>query len=78
MNNNGYNWETEFITADDLMIHTFSERVKVVTHIKNGTIKVFKDDQVIIERDDILLSEYEKFLLRIAKDAETLKQFPHD
>jgi hypothetical protein len=78
MTSNGYNWETEFITADDLMIHTFSERVKVVTHIKNGTIKVFKDDQVIIKRDDMQLSEYEKFLLRIAEDTETLKQFPHD
>lgn len=78
MNNKGYNWETEFITADNLMIHTFSERVKVVTNIKNGTIKVFKDDQVIIERSDMQMSEYEKFLLRIAEDTETLKQFPHD
>ncbi len=78
MNNKGYNWETEFVTADNLMIHTFSERVKVVTHIKNGTIKVFKDDKVIIERNDMQISEYEKFLLRIAEDAEIIKQFPHD
>lgn len=78
MNSKAYSWETKFVTADDLMIHTFSERVKVVANIKSGAIKVFKDDQVIIERSDIQISEYEKFLLRIAEDAETLKQFPND
>lgn len=35
MSKNIFSWETTFNTADNLMIHTFSDRVKVVSNIKN-------------------------------------------
>lgn len=70
-----HKWETEFITAHDLMIHTFSDRVKVVTNIHTGEIKTLRDGKVIDRRNDMPISEYERFLLMIAKDANKLKDF---
>ena len=42
-----YNWSTVFDTANNLMIHTFSERVEVTSNIKTGEIKVIKDGSVV-------------------------------
>lgn len=70
-----YNWETEFDTAKDLMIHTFSERIKVVANIKTGEVKTLRDGEVIDRLQDMPISDYEKFLLRIAVDADKLKEF---
>ena len=39
-----YNWETWFITNQDLMCHRFTPRVEVRTNIKTGLIRLFKDD----------------------------------
>jgi hypothetical protein len=68
-------WNTEFITADNLMIHTFSDRVKVVSNIQTGEIRIFRDNEVIGRRNDMPISEYERFLLTIAKDATKLQGF---
>ena len=73
-----YNWETEFRTTDDLMVHTFSDRVQVVTNIKTGEIKTLRDNKVIDRRNDLAISEYEKFLLKIAEDSDKLKGFSND
>lgn len=73
-----YNWKTEFRTADDLMVHTFSDRVQVVTNIKTGEIKTLRDNEVIDRRNDLAISEYEKFLLKIAEDFAKLKGFSND
>lgn len=70
-----YYWETEFDTAKDLMIHTFSDRIKVVTNIKTGEVKTLRDGEVIDRLQDMPISDYEKFLLRIAADADKLKEF---
>lgn len=70
-----YYWETEFDTAKDLMIHTFSDRIKVVTSIKTGEVKIMRDDEIIDRLPDMPISDYEKFLLRIAVDADKLKEF---
>ena len=72
---NNYSWTTEFKTAENLMIHTRSDRVKAVTNIHTGTIKVFRDDTLITENTIPAIAEYEKFLLGVAKDANTLKNF---
>lgn len=72
---NKYYWETEFDTAKDLMIHTFSDRIKVVTNIKTGEVKTLRDGEVIDRLQDISISDYEKFLMRIAVDAGKLKEF---
>jgi hypothetical protein len=68
-------WNTEFITADNLMIHTFSDRVKVVSNIQTGEIRIFRDNEEIGRRNDMPISEYERFLLTIAKDATKLQGF---
>lgn len=73
-----YYWETEFDTAKDLMIHTFSDRIKVVTSIKTGEVKIMRDDEIIDRLPDMPISDYEKFLLRIAVDADKLKEFKND
>ncbi len=73
-----YNWETEFRTADYLMVHTFSDRVQVATNIKTGEIKTLRDGKVIDRRNDLIISEYEKFLLKIAEDSDKLKGFSND
>jgi hypothetical protein len=43
-----YSWTTEFKTSENLMIHTFSDRVRVVSNIKTGSVKVMRDETVII------------------------------
>lgn len=70
-----YSWETTFETADNLMIHTFTDRVKVVSNIKTGSVKVLKDGEVINTVENPAITEYERFLLKIAEDADKLKSF---
>lgn len=74
-----YNWNTEFDTANNLMIHTFSDRVKVVANLNTGETKTFRDGEVIDRRTDMPISDYERFLITIAKDTDKLKGFiPYD
>lgn len=71
-----YSWATVFDTANDLMIHTFSDRMKVITNIKSGEVKVFRDDEIVNEVNNLHVpTAYEEFLLQIAKTAEELEQF---
>lgn len=72
-----YNWETEFVTKDNQMIHTFSDRVKVVTNLKERTVKVLKDGKVIRSLEG-MCSDYEKLLIEVAKDTKTLSSFNYD
>ena len=75
MEKQNYSWTTEFKTAEDLMIHTFSDRVKVVSNIKTGLVKVFRDDVVISTDENPSIAQYEAFLSKIAIDAEKLERF---
>ena len=75
MEKNKFNWDTEFNTAENLMIHTFSDRVKVVTNIKTGEVKTMRDDEIIGRRSDLLISDYERYLIAIAQDAAKLQEF---
>ena len=75
MEKQNYSWTTEFKTAEDLMIHTFSDRVKVVSNIKTGVVKVFRDDVVISTDENPSIAQYEAFLSKIAIDAEKLERF---
>lgn len=70
-----YNWETNFNTAANQMVHTFSGRVKVVTSLREGTVKVLKDGETIRTLEGMYVSDYEKLLLEVAQDAQTLKSF---
>lgn len=75
MNNENLSWETTFNTAENLMVHTFSERVKVVSNIKTGLAKVLKDGEVINSVNNPAITEYERFLKQVAEDANKLKEF---
>lgn len=75
MNKENYSWYTDFNTSENLMIHTFSERVQVVSNIKTGLVKVVKDGVVIREVENSSISDYEKLLLGIAEDSEKLNSF---
>ncbi|KAA3691556.1 hypothetical protein [Bacteroides salyersiae] len=57
------------------MIHTFSDRVKVVSNIKTGLVRVLKDGEVINSVNNPAITEYEKFLKQIAEDANKLSEF---
>jgi hypothetical protein len=70
-----YNWKTHFDTANELMIHTFSKRVKVVTSLKTGEVKVMKNGEVINSWQNPIIAEYERFLLEVAKDVKQLENF---
>lgn len=72
-----YNWSTVFDTANNLMIHTFSERVEVTSNIKTGEIKVIKDGSVVQNLSNPAIASYESFLLNVAKDAQKLESFEH-
>lgn len=69
-----YNWETWFITHQDLMCHRLTPRVEVRTNIKTGLISIFNDDEEInkIDGSEMLMSEYEQLLVRTAKEAAML------
>lgn len=75
MNDENFSWETTFNTAENLMVHTFSERVKVVSNIKTGLVKVLKDGEVINSVNNPAITEYERFLKQVAEDANKLKEF---
>lgn len=68
-------WETTFNTSENLMIHTFSDRVKVISNIETGIVKVLKDGVVINTTENPAIMEYEKFLLKVAEDADRLAGF---
>lgn len=70
-----FSWETTFNTAENLMIHTFSDRVKIVSNIKTGLVRVLKDGEVINSVNNPAITEYEKFLKQIAEDANKLSEF---
>ena len=75
MNEQVISWRTDFNTAQNLMIHTFTDRVKVVSDIKTGTVKVLKDGGVINTIENFKLIKYESLLVEIAKDAIQLESF---
>lgn len=70
-----FSWETTFNTADNLMIHTFSDRIKVVSNIKTGLVSLLKDGKVINSVNNPAITEYEKFMKEIAEDANKLSEF---
>lgn len=75
MSKENLSWETTFNTADNLMMHTFSDRVKVISNIKTGLVKVLKDGNVINSVNNPAVTEYEKFLKQVAEDANKLNEF---
>ena len=77
MNAVKFSWNTVFDTANNLMIHTFSERVEVTSNIKTGEIKVIKDGNVVQNLSNPAITAYESFLLDVAKDAKKLESFGH-
>lgn len=72
MTHENFTWETTFDPSKDLMIHTMTDRVSVVSNLRTGVVKVLKDGNVIDTFENALISEYEKFMSGIAKSARDL------
>ena len=74
MKHEEYYWKTVYETAHDIMCHKFNERVDVRTDLSSGLIRIFKDDTEInrIDGSQMLMNEYERLLVRTAKEAAML------
>lgn len=77
-----FNWDTEFDTATEKMIITFSERLKVEYYRNTGIIAVFKDGDMLIHFDlnqeDEPLRDTNKFIAfleGVASEAKRLSRF---
>lgn len=68
-------WDTAFNTSENLMIHVFSDRVKVASNIKTGAVRVLKDGEVINIIEDPTIDDYEKLLISVFEDARQLEKF---
>lgn len=71
----GYTWDTAFNTSENLMIHVFSDRIKVASNIKTGAVRVLKDGEVINIIEDPTIDDYEKLLISVSADARQLEKF---
>ena len=60
-----YSWETSHDTANSIMTHTFSQRVQVVSNIKNGEILVKVDGNTVNAYYNTTVKEYEALLLAV-------------
>lgn len=71
-----YNWNTNFDTANNLMIHSFGANIKVVTNMKTKEVKVYKNGDVTRILDcEMSCTTYSNFLLSVSKDAQKLEEF---
>lgn len=73
-NNQIYGWETQFDTANKLMLHTFSERVQVKSNLQSGEVQVIVDGNIVKTCNKMPVKEYEAFLLGIEDYAANLQQ----
>lgn len=69
-----YGWDTYFETAENLMIHTFTDRVKVKTYLKGGLVQVCVDGNIVKTYGNMPLSKYENLLLHIERYAAKLQR----
>ena len=69
-----YGWDTQFETAENLMIHTFTDRVQVVANIKNGEVLVKIDGHTVNTYYGLPLTEYEALLLGVEQYAAKLQR----
>ena len=69
-----YNWETWYMTSQNLMCHRFSPRVEIRTNLETGIIRIYKDDKEVnkIDASEMTMREYEQLLVRTAKEAALL------
>lgn len=73
-----YDWETEFKTADNLMIHTMpGGRMVVKSNIRTGMVSVELDGKEIETHEGFYLTEYTEFLLGISARAAALDNNIH-
>lgn len=69
-----YNWDTQFETAQNTMTHTMTDRVQVVSNIKNGEILVKVDGNTVNAYYNTPVKEYEALLLSVEEYAYQLQR----
>ncbi len=73
-----YNWDTEFNTAENQMIHTFENGVSVITDFNFNTVYVFRHNEKIAEHSlesTPMAEDYAKFLVNTSKQAASCSDF---
>lgn len=69
-----YGWETQFDTANNVMTHTFSKNVQVVSNIKNGEVLVQVNGKTIEMYNNMPVKKYEATLLAVEAKAKKLER----
>lgn len=71
-----YKWDTQFETAQNLMIHTFENGVIITSNIKTGEIKAERDNRVIDRRyQDMPIGAYTDYLITAMLNPVELSHF---
>lgn len=69
-----YGWDTQFDTANNIMHHTFTDRVEVKSNIKNGEILVLVDGHIVNTYYNMPVKAYECLLLGVEEYAYQLQR----
>jgi hypothetical protein len=75
MNEQIISWTTDFDTCQNIMTHTFTDRIKVIADLNTGIVKFFKDGVMYNKIESIMLVKYESILLETALDSRKLETF---
>lgn len=61
-------WETRFISQENIMSHKFTNKIEIKTNLKTGLITITtEDNEIEIDGSEMLITEYENLLLKISK-----------
>lgn len=71
-------WITEFDHGKNLMIHKMTERVSVISDIKVGIMKVYKDGVEIDSIKNPSIVEYGRLITKIYEAALDLEKFSNE
>lgn len=72
------NWTTEFIEADNRMVHSFTNDVLISTCLTTGCTSIIKSGKIIDKRNNMGITDYEKFLINTAKALEDVTIFENE
>ena len=68
-----YTWTTEFDTANNLMIQTFSNHIILTVNIKTNKVVLTKDGEVVNNfhfEKEYTIGRYHQFIINVAIGAE--------
>lgn len=61
-------WETRFISQENIMSHKFTNKTEIKTNLKTGLITITtEDNEIEIDGSEMLITEYENLLIKISQ-----------